>query len=119
MRAAMAAAEVGNEKLGEDPTVNRLVARACELLGKPAGMFVPSGTMCNVIAMRVHCRLGDEVIVDRTCHLRTSESGGAAGIAGVMLSVVEGRRGVFNADQVAAAVHHDQKHGLESEASRD
>ena len=69
MRAAMANADVGDERADEDPSVNRLVARCAELLGKPAALYLPSGTMCNEIALAVHCRPGDEVLCDRTSHL--------------------------------------------------
>ena len=66
MRHAMAEAEVGDEQRGEDPTVNALQARVAALLGKEAAVFLPSGTMCNEIALLVHCRPGDEVICDHT-----------------------------------------------------
>jgi threonine aldolase len=68
MRKAMAEAEVGDEQKYEDPTVERLRERICELLGKEDSVFLPSGTMANQISVRVHCRLGDEVIADRTAH---------------------------------------------------
>ena len=78
MRKAMADAEVGDEQKFEDPTVNRLRERVCELLGKEDAVFLPSGTMANQIAVRVHCRLGDEVIADRTAHIINAEAGGTA-----------------------------------------
>ena len=64
MRRAMAEAPVGDEQRGEDPTVNRLCIMVAELLGKEAAIFLPSGTMCNQIALAVHCRPGDEIIAD-------------------------------------------------------
>src|SRR5438477_84505 len=66
MRRFMCAAEVGDEQKGEDPTVNRLQDQVAELLGKEAALFLPSGTMCNEIALRVHCRPGDEMLAHWT-----------------------------------------------------
>ena len=104
MRKAMAEAEVGDEQKYEDPTVERLRERVCELLGKQDAVFMPSGTMCNQSAVRVHCRLGDEVIADRTAHIINAEAGGTAANSGVMIRVLEGPNGVFTADQVKAAL---------------
>src|SRR3954470_22556914 len=78
MREAMAAAEVGDDVYGEDPTVNALEARTAELLGKDAALFVPSGTMANQIALQVLTQRGDEVIVGQDSHLEIDESGTAA-----------------------------------------
>ncbi|WP_257389237.1 threonine aldolase family protein [Tahibacter caeni] len=108
MRAVMAAADVGDERAGEDPSVNRLVERCSALLGKPAALFLPSGTMCNEIALAVHCRPGDEVICDRTSHLIGFEGGGPAALAGVMLNPLAGERGRFDAAQLAAALRPDR-----------
>ena len=76
MRKAMAEAEVGDEQKFEDPTVNRLREKVCALLGKEDSVFLPSGTMANQIAIRVHCKPGEEIICDRTAHIITSEGGG-------------------------------------------
>ena len=76
MRQAMAEAEVGDEQQFEDPTVNKLCAMVAELLGQEAAVFMPSGTMCNQIAFRVHCEPGDEIILDYTAHPINAESGG-------------------------------------------
>ncbi|MBL8299495.1 MAG: low-specificity L-threonine aldolase [Rhodanobacteraceae bacterium] len=108
MRAAMANAEVGDERADEDPSVNRLVARCAELLGKPAALFLPSGTMCNEIALAVHCRPGDEVICDRTSHLIGFEGGGPAALAGVMLNPLAGERGRFSVAQLGAVLRPDR-----------
>jgi len=110
MRAAMAEAEVGDEQAGEDPTTNALCARIAELLGKEAAVFLPSGTMCNEIALAVHCRPGDAVVADRTSHIGNFEGGGPAAIAGVTVSGVDGARGVFTPDQAAAAVEQDYRY---------
>jgi threonine aldolase len=88
----------------EDPTVNRLRDRVCELLGKEDSVFLPSGTMANQIAIRVHCRLGDEVIADRTAHIINAETGGPAANSGVMIRAIEGPNGVFTGEQVKAAL---------------
>jgi threonine aldolase len=104
MRKAMAEAEVGDEQKMEDPTVNRLRERVCELLGKEDAVFLPSGTMANQIAIRIHCRPGDEVIADRTAHIINSEGGGPAANASVMIRVVDGPKGVFTGEQVKAAL---------------
>ena len=78
MREAMAAAPVGDDQFGEDPSVNRLCEMTAELLGKEAAVFLPSGTMCNQICMMLHCRPGDEVLCDKTAHIWSTEGGGAA-----------------------------------------
>jgi len=110
MRQALATAEVGDERAGEDPTVNRLVARCAALLGKQAAIYLPSGTMCNEIALAVHCRPGDEVLCDMTSHLIGFEGGGPAALAGVMLNPIAGTRGVFDAAQLRARLRPDRPH---------
>ena len=78
MREVMAAAPVGDEQTFDDPSVNALCERVAALLGKEAAVFFPSGTMCNEIAIRVHCRPGDEVIAEASCHILNFEGGGPA-----------------------------------------
>lgn len=102
MRAAMAAAEVGDEAAFEDPTVNRLCERVAALLGKEAAVFMPSGTMCNQVALAVLGRPGDEVVCDRSAHIVWYEAGGTAATAGLNALTVDGERGIFGADQVRA-----------------
>ena len=104
MRKAMAEAEVGDEQKFEDPTVNKLRERICTLLGTEDAVFLPSGTMCNQIALRVHCRPGEEVICDQTAHIVNSEGGGPAAHAGVMIRPLAGRAGVYDAAMVERAV---------------
>jgi threonine aldolase len=104
MRRFMCNAEVGDEQKGEDPTVNLLQQMVAELLGKQAALFLPSGTMCNQIAFLIHCRPGDEILLDRTAHPLNSEGGGPAALAGAMVMPLQGVRGVFTADQVKAAI---------------
>src|SRR4029078_6521367 len=104
MRKAMAEAEVGDEQKFEDPTVERLRERLCEILGKEDAFLMPSGTMCTEPASRVHCRLGDEVIADRTAHIINAETGGTAANSGVMIRTLDGPNGVVTADPVQAAL---------------
>jgi len=110
MRAFMMQAPVGDEQKQEDPTVNALQERVAALLGKEAALFVPSATMANEIAVKVHTRPGDEVILDRTAHLVHAEAGGPAVLSGVMLYTVQGVRGVFTAQQVEEAIRRDDPH---------
>ena len=104
MRRFMCDAEVGDEQKGEDPTVNLLQDMVTELLGKESALFLPSGTMCNEIAIKVHCRPGDEVLLDRTAHPLNSEGGAPAALSGVMVRGLDGVRGVFTAEQLKAAI---------------
>lgn len=110
MRRAMAEAEVGDEAAFEDPTVNRLCARVAELLGKEAALFTPSGTMCNQIALAVHCQPGDEVIVEASGHVACYEAGGAGANAGVNLCSIHGDRGRFTPEQVRAVLRPALRH---------
>ncbi len=103
MRAAMAAAPVGDDQYGEDPLTNDLQARVAALLGKERGLWLPSGTMANQIALRVLTRPGDEVIVSRECHAGWHETGGSAANAGVQLIEI-GARGVFTVAEVESAI---------------
>jgi threonine aldolase len=115
MRKAMAEAEVGDEQKFEDPTVERLRRKVCEILGKEDSVFLPSGTMANQIAIRVHCRPGDEVIADKTAHIINSESGGTAANAGVQPRMLDGPNGVFTGEQVQAALRApDNRHAPRS-----
>jgi len=107
MRRAMAEAEVGDDVFGEDPTVARLEARVAELLGKEAALFVPSGVMGNQIALKVHTRPGDEVIVAERSHLFHYESGAPALISGVQLNPLPHPRGFLTPEAVTAAARGD------------
>jgi threonine aldolase len=104
MRRFMCEAEVGDEQKFEDPTVNLLQETVAELLGKEAALFLPSGTMCNEIAIRVHCRPGDEMIAHRTAHPIHYESGGPAALAGVNVRAIDGPRGQYSAATAEEAV---------------
>lgn len=98
------AAEVGDDVFGEDPTVKALETETARLLGKEAAVFVPSGTMGNQIAVRIHTSPGDEVILEADAHIRHYEGGAAAGLSGVQLNCIEGHRGVLTALQVEGAI---------------
>ncbi|TLZ81233.1 MAG: low specificity L-threonine aldolase [Methanobacteriota archaeon] len=104
MRRFMCEAPVGDEQKFEDPTVNQLCEMVAELLGKEAAVFLPSGTMCNEIALRVHARHGEEVIAHRTAHPINSEAGGPAALAGVNVRSIDGPRGQFDVAAVEAAI---------------
>jgi threonine aldolase len=110
MRRFMCDAEVGDEQKGEDPTVNELQERVAELLGKQASLFLPSGTMCNEIAIRVHCRQGDEMLAHRTAHPIHYEAGGPAALAGVNVQALDGPRGQYDAETVRAAIRPDSRY---------
>ncbi len=110
MRAAMAAAEVGDDVFGDDPSVLRLQSRAAELLGKEAALFVPSGTMANLIAVRLHCRPGDEMICEAGCHIYNYEQGGYAQINNVAVQPVAGESGVMRLEQLTGLARPDNPH---------
>lgn len=111
MRKAMAEAEVGDEQRGEDPTTNLLQDRVAELVGKEAAVFLPSGTMCNQIAMLVHCRPGDEIIGAAETHVFTSEGGGASVLAGAQTLNIPSNKGIFTGADVEAAIRTgDNRH---------
>src|SRR3954470_3612623 len=103
MRRAMAEAEVGDDVYGEDPTVTALEQRVAELLGKESALFVPSGTMGNQIALLVHTRPGDEVVIGEGAHVAFYESGAGAALAGVQFAQA-GAGGLFDAQDLAAAI---------------
>jgi threonine aldolase len=105
MRAAMAQAEVGDEQIGDDPTVNALCERVADLLGKEAAVFMPSGTMCNVAATLVHCRRGDEILAHPTAHLISREGGAHAALGGFQVTAVNGADGQFTPAALQAALH--------------
>jgi len=104
MRAAMAEAEVGDEQAGLDPTVNALCEKTAALLGKERAVFLPSGTMCNAIAILVHCTQGDEIIAHETSHIINFEAGGPAALAGALIRPLTGARGQYDGDDVRAAI---------------
>ncbi|MBI5117808.1 low-specificity L-threonine aldolase [Candidatus Poribacteria bacterium] len=110
MRQAIFNAEVGDDVHGEDPTVNRLQERVAAMLGKEASLFVPSGTMANQVALLAHTRHGDEVILERGSHLFYYEAGGLAAVAGVQPFLLDGRRGIIEAEQVEQSIRFADVH---------
>jgi threonine aldolase len=105
MREAMARAEVGDEQVGDDPTVNALNERVADLLGKEAAVFMPSGTMCNVTATLVHCRPGDEILAQETAHIIAREGGSHAALGGFQITPLPGAGGQFAPETFRKALH--------------
>ncbi len=111
MRKAMAEAEVGDDVLGDDPTILELERLTAEILGKPAALFVPSGTMANQLAIRCHTQHGDEILLEAQSHVNWYEAGAPAALSGVNCRTIQGVRGLFTAEQVRAElrpanIHH-------------
>jgi threonine aldolase len=104
MREVILNAPVGDEQKSEDPTTLHLCERVAKLLGKETAVFLPSGTMCNEIALRVHTSPGDEIICERSCHIIGFEGGGPAALSGVMTNPVDGSNGIFEPEQVRQAI---------------
>jgi threonine aldolase len=105
MRDAMARAEVGDEQIGDDPTVNLLCERVANLLGKDAAVFMPSGTMCNVAATLAYCRPGDEILAHESAHLIAREGGAHAALGGFQIMPLPGSDGQFSPDTLRKALH--------------
>lgn len=110
MREAMAAAVVGDDVYGEDPTVNELQRRVAELLDKEEALFVPSGTMANQIAIRSQTHHGDEIVMERTCHPFNFESGAIAALSGVQVNLVDGDRGRLRVEDLEHVVRPTDHH---------
>ena len=110
MPEAMASAPVGDDQRGEDPSVNALQDFAAELLGKEAALFLPSATMANQIALKIHTQPGDEVICHERAHIRLYEGGGPAVLSGCLLHLLPSETGLFTAEQVHHAVNPDDQH---------
>jgi len=103
IRDAMARAEVGDDAYGEDPTVNELERRVASILGMEAAMFVPTGTMANQIALRIHADSGDVALMDRNAHMILNEGGAAAALWGITVRLLAGRNGIFTGADVEAS----------------
>ena len=112
MRRAMAEAEVGDDVFGEDPTVNRLEERAAEIMGKQASLFVPSGTMGNQIAVKVHTSPGHEMICDERSHVVLYEMGGPAKLSGCVTRTVATEDGFLHWDEIRGRVRPASGHHL-------
>src|SRR5437868_14066079 len=105
MREAIARADVGDEQIGDDPTVNLLCERVADLLGKEVAVFMPSGTMCNVAATLVHCRPGDEILAHETAHIIAREGGAHAALGGFQITPLPGADGQFSPETFRKALH--------------
>lgn len=111
MREAMAEAEVGDDVYRDDPTVNRLEELAAEMLGKEAALFVPSGTMGNLLALLVHCQRGDEVIVGNQSHIYLNEAGGMSALGGIQPCPVPNQSdGTLALDDILASIRSEDVH---------
>jgi len=110
MRQAMAEADVGDDVLGDDPTVQRLQEKVAELLGKDAALFVPSGSMANQTAIRAQTQPGDEIIAHADSHIYHYEAGAPAGLSGCSLRLLPGDRGQFDATAVRGAIRPNNAH---------
>jgi threonine aldolase len=110
MRQAIAGAVVGDDVLGDDPTVCQLEARVAEVLGKEAAVFMPSGTMTNQVAIRLHTEPGDEIVMEENSHTYFYEGGGPAALSGVMCQLITGERGMFTSDQLKAVLRPKNLH---------
>src|SRR5215470_10069263 len=110
MRAAIQAAEVGDDVFDDDPTVHRLQERVAAVLGKEAALFVPSGTMSNQICVKAHTQPGDELICDVNCHIYNYEAGGAAVLSGVTCRTIEGDQGILDVSQLDGKIRPNDEH---------
>jgi len=110
MRQAMADADVGDDVIDVDPTVERLQQRTAEMLGKEVAIYMPSGTMTNQVAVRIHCKPGDEFICEAGCHIYNYEQGGFAQLSGVVAKTVQGDFGVVQVDQLRDLIRPLNEH---------
>jgi threonine aldolase len=110
MRQAMASAELGDDVIDVDPTCDKLQRRTAELLGKEAALFMPSGSMTNQIAIRIHCKPGDEFICETGCHVYNYEQGAFAQLSGVVARTVEGRESVLTVEQLRGLIRPANDH---------
>jgi threonine aldolase len=110
MRQAMACAEVDDDVIDVDPTVDRLQKRTAELLGKEAAIFMPSGTMTNQVAVRIHCRPGDELLCEEGCHIFHYEQGAFAQLSGIVARTIKGSYGVLKPEQFEGQIRPDNEH---------
>jgi threonine aldolase len=110
MRRAMAEAEVGDDVIDVDPTVERLQGRTAEILGKESALFMPSGSMTNQVAVRLHCKPGDEFICEAGCHIYNYEQAAYAQLSGVAARTVEGDRGVLHLEQLRELIRPHNEH---------
>jgi len=110
MRRAIADAEVGDDMNAEDPTVNRLEARMCELLGKEAAVYACSGTQSNQMGVRAHCQPGDELLIEETGHIANWEAGAPAVLSGVTVRTLRGKSGMLDVAELEGRIRPDNQH---------
>ena len=110
MRKAMAEAEVGDDVFSEDPTVNRLEEMAAERLGKEAAVLVASGTMGNLLALKTHTNPGEEVLLERDCHIYYYEAGGLSAVCGLTPRLIAGKNGMMSPEDVERAIRPPNVH---------
>ncbi len=110
MRRAMAEAEVGDDVIDVDPTVDHLQRLTAEILGKEAAIFMPSGTMTNQVAVRIHCKPGDELLCESGCHIFHYEQGAFAQLSGVVARTLEGKNGVLRLEQLVGQIRPENEH---------
>ncbi|MFY7877990.1 MAG: threonine aldolase family protein, partial [Pirellula sp.] len=114
MREAMLTAPVGDDVIDIDPTVELLQARTAELLGKEAAIFMPSGTMTNQIALRVHCRPGDEFLCETGCHIYNYEQGAFAQLSGLVAKTIDGEGYLLDVEQLRDSVRPNSEHVVQT-----
>ena len=114
MREAMKSAEVGDDVNQEDPTINKLEELAAKKVGKEAAMFVPSGTMGNLIAVLIHCKRGEEVILESRSHIYNFEVGGISALGGVVTKTVDGDKGILNVDKIKREIRQEDIHEVKT-----
>ncbi len=114
MRQAMFDAPVGDEQKGLDESVNQLCTFVADLLGMETAVFLPSGTMCNEIAILVHCKPGDEVYAEQSSHLLNFEAGGPAALAGVNICALSGENGIYTAQALSKAIRKENRYAPRS-----
>jgi len=110
MREAMKNAEVGDDVYGEDPTINQLEKLAAKKVGKESALFVPSGTMGNLIAVLTHCQRGEEVILESRSHIYNFEVGGISALGGVIAHPIAGDKGILNVQKVESTIRQEEIH---------
>ena len=102
--------DFGDEQKDEDPTTLELCSRVADLLGKEKALFLPSGTMCNEIAINIHTKPGDEIICEHSSHIINFETGGPAAISSVMINAIQGKNGIFEASQLLEAIRKPSRY---------
>lgn len=112
MRAAIANAEVGDDVIGSDPTVEKLQEHIAGLLGKESALFMPSGTMANQIAIRIQCQPGDEFLCEANCHVFRYEQGAFAQLSGLVPKLLHGQNGILHPEQFPGMISPDDDHAL-------